>query len=73
MSRPFNTAENNEQLTQDIATLKIMMTFILRSMSQVEAGKAILNMESYLTTLEDGPAKERYSLILQQIRSGYLL
>jgi hypothetical protein len=73
MSMPFSSSENLEQLSQDVASLKIMLTFILRSMSQVEAGKAILNMESYLTALEDGPAKTRYSTILQEVKIGYLM
>lgn len=68
----FSSSKNQEQLAQDVASLKIMLTFILRSLSQVEAGKAILNMESYLTTLEDGPAKARYSLMLEEVKNGYL-
>lgn len=73
MSQIFDTSEQNQALAEEVTTLKIMMTFILRSMSQVDGGNAILNMEQYLSTMENSTAKETFSKTLQQIKAGYIM
>ncbi|WP_294901914.1 DUF2594 family protein [Tatumella sp. UBA2305] len=68
----FPTEKNPESLAREVICLKMMITCILQSMSQVDAGKAILNMERYLSSLENTADSEVFISTLKQIKTGYL-
>ena len=47
MSTPdFSTAENNQELAQEVSCLKAMITLMLQAMGQADAGRVIIKMES---------------------------
>ncbi len=68
----FSTEKNPESLAREVTCLKMMITCILQSMGQVDAGKAILNMERYLNSLEADADSEVFIATLKQIKAGYL-
>ena len=68
----FPTDKTPESLAREVTCLKMMITCILQSMSQVDAGKAILNMERYLGSLENTADSEAFIATLKQIKTGYL-
>ncbi|MBS0878162.1 MULTISPECIES: DUF2594 family protein [unclassified Tatumella] len=68
----FPTEKNPEALSREVTCLKMMITCILQSMSQVDAGKAILNMERYLASLDADADTELFITTLKQIKAGYL-
>jgi hypothetical protein len=46
MSTPdFSTAENNQELAQEVSCLKAMITLMLQAMGQADAGRVIIKME----------------------------
>jgi Protein of unknown function (DUF2594). len=47
MSTPdFSTAENNQQLAQEVSCLKALLTLMLQAMGQADAGRVIIKMEN---------------------------
>ncbi len=43
MSTPdFSTAENNQQLSQEVSCLKALLTLMLQAMGQADAGRVII-------------------------------
>ncbi|MGV8783694.1 DUF2594 family protein, partial [Pseudomonas aeruginosa] len=53
MSTPdFSTAENNQELANEVTCLKAMLTLMLQAMGQADAGRVILNMEKQLALIE---------------------
>ena len=59
MSTPdFSTAENNQELAQEVSCLKAMMTLMLQAMGQADAGRVIIKMEKQIVlTRESYDAK----------------
>jgi hypothetical protein len=54
MSTPdFSTAENNQELANEVTCLKAMLTLMLQAMGQADAGRVILKMEKQLALIED--------------------
>ena len=46
MSTPeFATAENNQELAQEVNCLKALLTLMLQAMGQADAGRVIIKME----------------------------
>ncbi|BEA00327.1 hypothetical protein VEE15_03100 [Escherichia coli] len=46
MSTPdFSTAENNQELANEVSCLKAMLTLMLQAMGQADAGRVMLKME----------------------------
>ncbi|KFD18146.1 MULTISPECIES: DUF2594 family protein [Tatumella] len=68
----FSTEKSPEALSREVTCLKMMVTMILQSMSQVDSGKAILKMERYLATAGDNEDTALLAETLRQIKSGYL-
>lgn len=68
----FSTEKDPEALSREVTCMKMMMALILQSMSQVDAGKAILKMERYLGSLEKNADTELFTATLQQLKAGYL-
>lgn len=47
MSTPeFATAENNQELAQEVNCLKSLLTLMLQAMGQADAGRVIIKMEN---------------------------
>ncbi|STQ11008.1 protein YecF [Enterobacter cloacae] len=47
MSTPeFATAENSQELAQEVNCLKALLTLMLQAMGQADAGRVIIKMES---------------------------
>lgn len=47
MSTPdFSTAENNQELANEVSCLKAMLTLMLQAMGQADAGRVMLKMET---------------------------
>ena len=45
MSTPdFSTAENNQELANEVSCLKAMLTLMLQAMGQADAGRVMLKM-----------------------------
>ncbi len=72
MSHEITTAQDVESLSNEVTCLKILLSCMLKSMGQVDAGKAILRMEKQLKDLEDGQQKELFIASMKQIKSAYL-
>lgn len=54
MSTPdFSTAENNQELANEVSCLKAMLTLMLQAMGQADAGRVMLKMEQQLALIED--------------------
>ncbi len=54
MSTPdFSTAENNQELANEVSCLKAMLTLMLQAMGQADAGRVMLKMEKQLALIED--------------------
>lgn len=53
MSTPdFSTAENNQELANEVTCLKAMLTLMLQAMGQADAGRVILKMEKQIALIE---------------------
>ena len=58
MSTPdFSTAENNQELANEVSCLKAMLTLMLQAMGQADAGRVMLKMEKQLALIEDEDRK----------------
>ena len=68
----FSTEKSPEALCREVTCLKMMVTMILQSMSQVDSGKAIMNMERYRATAGDNEDTALLAETLRQIKAGYL-
>ena len=68
----YTTETETEALSKEVTCLKMMVTLILQSMSQVDAGKAILKMERLLASNEESADTVLFAETLKQIKTGYL-
>ena len=72
MSTPdFSTAENNQELANEVACLKAMLTLMLQAMGQADAGRVILKMEKQLALIEDQSQAAVFSSTVKQIKQAY--
>ncbi|MEG7484792.1 DUF2594 family protein [Citrobacter freundii] len=72
MSTPdFSTAENNQELANEVTCLKAMLTLMLQAMGQADAGRVILKMEKQLALIEDQSQAEVFSNTVKQIKQAY--
>ncbi|MFP2468761.1 DUF2594 family protein [Pseudescherichia vulneris] len=72
MSTPeLSTAENNQQLTQEVSCLKALLALMLQAMGQADAGRVILKMEKQITQMEDEAQAAAFSRTVQQIKQAY--
>jgi len=72
MSTPdFATAENNQQLAQEVSCLKSLLTLMLQAMGQADAGRVILKMEKQIAQMEDQNQAEVFSSTVKQIKQAY--
>lgn len=72
MSTPdFSTAENNQELANEVTCLKAMLTLMLQAMGQADAGRVILKMEKQLALIEDQSQAAVFSSTVKQIKQAY--
>ncbi|EHH6972046.1 DUF2594 family protein YecF [Escherichia coli O21,81:H5,27] len=72
MSTPdFSTAENNQELANEVSCLKAMLTLMLQAMGQADAGRVMLKMEKQLELIEDETQAAVFSKTVKQIKQAY--
>lgn len=72
MSTPdFSTAENNQELANEVSCLKAMLTLMLQAMGQADAGRVMLKMEKRLALIEDETQAAVFSKTVKQIKQAY--
>ena len=72
MSTPdFSTAENNQELANEVSCLKEMLTLMLQAMGQADAGRVMLKMEKQLALIEDETQAAVFSKTVKQIKQAY--
>ena len=72
MSTPdFSTAENNQELANEVSCLKAMLTLMLQAMGQADAGRVMLKMEKQLALIEDETQSPVFSKTVKQIKQAY--
>ena len=72
MSTPdFSTAENNQELANEVSCLKAMLTLMLQAMGQADAGRVMLQMEKQLALIEDETQAAVFSKTVKQIKQAY--
>ncbi|EEX2793459.1 DUF2594 family protein YecF [Escherichia coli] len=72
MSTPdFSTAENNQELANEVSCLKAMLTLMLQAMGQSDAGRVMLKMEKQLALIEDETQAAVFSKTVKQIKQAY--
>ena len=72
MSTPdFSTAENNQELANEVSCLKAMLTLMLPAMAQADAGRVMLKMEKQLALIEDETQAAVFSKTVKQIKQAY--
>ncbi|EEW2164199.1 DUF2594 family protein [Escherichia coli O103] len=72
MSTPdFSTAENNQELANEVSCLKAMLTLMLQAMGQADAGRVMLKMEKQLARIEDETQAAVFSKTVKQIKQAY--
>ena len=68
MSTPdFSTAENNQELANEVSCLKAMLTLMLQAMGQADAGRVMLKM----ALIEDETQAAVFSKTVKQIKQAY--
>ncbi|HGG1706991.1 TPA: DUF2594 family protein YecF [Escherichia coli] len=72
MSTPdFSTAENNQELANEVSCLKAMLTLMLQAMGQADAGRVMLKMDKQLALIEDETQAAVFSKTVKQIKQAY--
>ena len=72
MSTPdFSTAENNQELANEVSCLKAMLTLMLQAMGQADAGRVMLKMEKQLALIEDETQAAVFSKTVKQIKQAH--
>ena len=72
MSTPdFSTAENNQELANEVSCLKAMLTLMLQAMGQADAGRVMLKMEKQLALIEVETQAAVFSKTVKQIKQAY--
>lgn len=72
MSTPdFSTAENNQELANEVSCLKAMLTLMLQAMGQADAGRVMLKMQKQLALIEDETQAAVFFKTVKQIKQAY--
>jgi len=72
MSTPdFSTAENKQELAQEVSCLKAMITLMLQAMGQADAGRVIIKMEKQISQMEVEAQAAVFSSTVKQIKQAY--
>ena len=72
MSTPdFSTAENNQELANEVSCLKAMLTLMLQAMGQADAGRVMFKMDKQLALIDDETQAAVFSKTVKQIKQAY--
>ena len=72
MSTPeFATAENNQELAQEVSCLKALLALMLQAMGQADAGRVIIKMERQIAQMEDQNQADVFAGTVKQIKQAY--
>ncbi|WP_312154459.1 DUF2594 family protein [Lelliottia nimipressuralis] len=72
MSTPeFATAENNQELAQEVSCLKALLALMLQAMGQADAGRVIIKMEKQIAQMEDQGQADIFADTVKQIKQAY--
>ena len=67
----FSTAENKQELAQEVSCLKAMITLMLQAMGQADAGRVIIKMEKQIAQMEDQAESAVFANTVKQIKQAY--
>ncbi|WP_409306181.1 DUF2594 family protein [Pectobacterium sp. B1J-3] len=67
----FSTTASVETLSHEVTCLKATVTLLLKAIGQADAGKVIINMEKYITQLEDAEQAAVFDNTIKQIKHAY--
>ncbi|MEH2920967.1 DUF2594 family protein [Samsonia erythrinae] len=67
----FSTTASVETLAHEVTCLKTMVTLLLKAIGQADAGKVIINMEKYISQLEDAEQAAIFDNTIKQIKTVY--
>ena len=71
MSTPdFSTAENNQELANEVSCLKAMLTLMLQAIGQADAGRVMLKMEKQLALIEDETQAAVFSKTVKKLKQA---
>ncbi len=72
MSTPdFSTAENNQELANEVSCLKAMLTLMLQAMGQADGGPRDVKDGKQLALIEDETQAAVFSKTVKQIKQAY--
>ncbi|MFG1175237.1 DUF2594 family protein [Erwiniaceae bacterium CAU 1747] len=67
----FSTREDIKALANEVTCMKALVTLMLKSIGQADAGKVIINMERYIAGLEDEQQAEVFTNTVKQIKQAF--
>lgn len=67
----FSTETSVEALAHEVTCLKAVLTLLLKSIGQADAGKVMVRMEKYIEQLEDQNQSDVLSHTMKQIKTVY--
>ncbi|KQN56764.1 DUF2594 family protein [Erwinia sp. E602] len=67
----FSTSDDAKTLAHEVTCLKQLVTLMLKSIGQADAGKVIINMERYIAQLEDAEQAEVLGNTVKQIKVAF--
>ncbi|PKH24219.1 hypothetical protein CIG19_07210 [Enterobacterales bacterium CwR94] len=67
----FSTKEDVQSLASEVACLKALVTLMLKSMGQADAGKVIIKLEDYVNHLNNPQQAEVFSETIKQIKTAF--
>ena len=71
MSTPeFATAENSQELAQEVNCLKALLTLMLQAMGQADAGRVIIKMEKQIAQMENQAESAVFANTVKQIKQA---
>lgn len=67
----FTTRDDVQTLANEVSCLKAMITLMLKSIGQADAGKVILKMERLIAELDDKQQAEVFTTTVKQIKHAF--
>ncbi|ACS85250.1 DUF2594 family protein [Musicola paradisiaca] len=67
----FTTEASAETLAHEVSCLKVMLTLMLKSIGQADAGKIMITMDKYISQLEEPTQSAIFSNTVKQIKTMY--
>ncbi|CCP02821.1 hypothetical protein BN439_1756 [Erwinia amylovora Ea644] len=67
----FSTSEEAQELANEVTCMKALVTLMLKTMGQADAGKVIIKMERCIADLEDPQQAKVFSNTVNQIKQAF--